>query len=266
MKALYFLHIPKTAGSSMRSLLDMRFAPEDVAPVDTDTQNLPAYLLEEPQRLNGYRFLRGHMGYSPVQYFSEKPDIVVFLRDPVERTLSHYGHILRQSDHWIHSLLPKPDLSLEEFLAFPQARALVTNFQARHLAQDFDFLHPITDPCGQLLKPNLGLLLSCFRFPGTDRELLRKAKKRLNECAFVGITERFAESTQLLCVRLGWEHFPGEPSLNRAPSRLTQAEISPATLADIQSLTAVDNALYRGALRNFLIRWRLHRLRKKMYM
>ncbi len=245
MTPLYFLHIAKTAGTSLIHFLDGQFPKDQIAPFSL-THELAAALKKDPQCLEKYALLHGHLGYSPVTMMKQKPQIITLLREPVARTLSHYRHILRHKDHWLFADLPKKSLSLEEFLDYPPAQRLVTNFQTRNLAQDFDFTKPIAEATGKALQPNLGRLLSFVRPALSEDNLLNVATERLAAMDLVGTTETFDTFVTTLCKQRGWAAPATTLRHNTAPAESLDS-LAPATRKKIEALTALDRVLYRAA-------------------
>ena len=67
-------------------------------------------------------------------------------------------------------------------------RRLITNFQVRNLALDFDLTKRYYDDDGQEILPKQAKLLSYTTTDMSDDELLAKAKQRLASFEFVGIS------------------------------------------------------------------------------
>jgi len=67
-ETLYFLHIPKTAGTTLINILDKYF-PENKVLLDHDWQTL---LTNMPIDFSKYQFVRGHFGYSITRIFEKK--------------------------------------------------------------------------------------------------------------------------------------------------------------------------------------------------
>ena len=82
---LYFLHIEKTAGLSLTSVLDSLFAAEDICAFDRK-----ALLTTMPiEQLATHRLIRGHYTYALHRLLPQMPLTLTLLRDPVDRVISH---------------------------------------------------------------------------------------------------------------------------------------------------------------------------------
>src|SRR4026208_2316272 len=86
---LYFLHIPKTAGMSFTNFIKSQFAPSESNP----DVNLSDFIKTPPEQIAKYKFIAGHFFYGVDDFIKQKPVYITMLRDPVERTISHYAHI-----------------------------------------------------------------------------------------------------------------------------------------------------------------------------
>ena len=93
---LYFLHIPKNAGTSLIAILENYFDLNSIFQ-GKYWQNL---ILHKPKNFSKLRFFRGHFGYGLHRILQRKPIYITMLRDPVERTLSDYYHIRRDPTFW----------------------------------------------------------------------------------------------------------------------------------------------------------------------
>jgi hypothetical protein len=90
-----FMHVPKTAGMSLRALLGEIFTPNEISlargvrPIGPD----------EARELDTYRVISEHISAHDVAaYFSDR-NLFTFLRNPLERCLSIYGYF-RQLTHF----------------------------------------------------------------------------------------------------------------------------------------------------------------------
>jgi hypothetical protein len=159
------MHIPKTAGTTLRRILSEAF-PCDVFPsTETLAANNQRYtkftdLLHQPELVSRHRFVIGH--YRLPQLLQLFPDrqIITCLREPFSRAVSVIGH------HWrVHGIPPE---------AFLKDARLVTNNivdqQTRFLAGQ------PSDWSG-----------------GYSEDMVKQALQNLERVKIVGIQERFPQ-------------------------------------------------------------------------
>src|SRR5262245_20698464 len=109
---LYFLHIPKTAGVSIRTLLESRFSPQEVCPVYSPRDLFTA----RPGSLDGYRLYRAHLGFTLPAHVSHPLRIVTLLREPVALVVSMYHFFRRWTPHPLHAVIHEQHLNLDDFV------------------------------------------------------------------------------------------------------------------------------------------------------
>ncbi len=223
---MLYLHVPKTAGTTLIGLLEEQFQPKEICALEA-WLDLPKYDVD----YSPFRFLRGHVAFEIGKVLPRPLRIVTMLRDPIERTLSNYEMMRRQpGDPW--HLVVK-DMSIGEFVASPLTRHLFENTQTRLFGSTWD-IQRITD-----------ITAEKERIPA---DLLAVAKDRLAGCDFVGLTERFQESLDLLTYTFGWFPRSDIESRNVAPvGRLQRDELAPKVLHQLEDRVHLDLELYRFA-------------------
>ena len=177
----FFMHIPKTAGTSLRKMLWQSFKQDEVLPNQQDiranNRKYPSLhmLQRQPERLARTRLFSGHYPYGAEAIFPH-PHIVrlTFLRDPIARCFSQARQIKRRFPHLAEA--SPEQIMQEKNIAFD-------NLQTRYF-------------CGSLRKEEP---------PGS----LDQAIEALETFNFVGISEAFADSIQLLEKQQRWSL--GEP-------------------------------------------------------
>lgn len=106
-----FIHVPKTAGTSMRRVFEERYGVDKC--FWTDKWEDGERMLENPEDFSGYEVVGGHL---PLSYFRMLPILkyVSILRSPIQRYASHYIHMKRTTEHPLHELAKS--LSIGDFL------------------------------------------------------------------------------------------------------------------------------------------------------
>ena len=171
-----FLHIPKTAGSTLSTALVMNYAPEHTIRLDLIDRPLADIEREvSPETLAHARLVRGHLSYGVHRYIPRPCHYITVLREPVARTISGYKFIIRNPAAFRHHALHDPEvggkIGLEGYLE-SEGVGRKGNRQTRMLSGRYS---------GDL-----------------DRAALEEAKANLQDFLVVGLTERFEETFALM--------------------------------------------------------------------
>ncbi len=238
----FFLHIPKTAGTSFVSFLDNLFHRQEIC---------PAYYTFElakiaPVQLNNYRLFQGHINYYALcQSIGKKPKTLTFVRNPFEHAISFFYHLKRITDRQYLDVFidPVKQMSLEDYM-----------YNAGH-AHDSDYRNL------QIRKLTTKLRYKNFQ-RGEDQSFsvipdssnlsdLEYAQKLLTDFMFVGISERFEDSLFLLCYLLGLRPLANIPYLNTGTNKPHLEQISSDIYDEIARNNALDIELYNFAQQLF---------------
>lgn len=108
MSPIFFVHIPKTAGTSFRKSVENCYGPDsvvyDYSPNSVETSELVRrYIYEGKDPLDFLdhfseerkRFLTGHVPATKYVHLVGVDQTVTFLRDPIQRVMSEYQHFVR---------------------------------------------------------------------------------------------------------------------------------------------------------------------------
>ena len=224
-----FIHIMKTAGTSFRTMLETT---PQIAIYPTKEElaaNYQRWYLPAPELmkrvesgevdLSDRQFLCGHYAAALSDALPGVWRRITFLRDPVKRSLSMIAH--RHSKASRFSRFIKPDIS--KYLDNAEfVEAQLRDYQTKVFASGP--LDNVNAPCP------------------IDDAAFARAKARLEEVDFVGLTEQYAQSISLLEAMTGIRFAP-LPHANKGAGRsATEAEI-----ARIRKLVPYDIELYEIA-------------------
>jgi Sulfotransferase family len=209
-----FVHIPKTAGTTLGRILMRHYGREHVRRVANGARDPAACRADIAEIVRAadprIRAIRGHIPMDACAPLGDDATYVTMLRDPVERSLSQYFHLFAKRPR---------DLPLERYVAEGH---LVDNRQVRMLAG----AHP---PPG-----------------ATTEAMLDAALENLERFAVVGLSERFDESVALVGEALGIDDTSYEPARVNE-QRPPREAVSPAALALVEERNALDRRLYEHA-------------------
>lgn len=232
-----FLHIPKTAGTTLNGCLYEHYAVPGASgdwfhdgiyyfPYGFHKAQRPQFTEHVRAALarDDLRAVVGHFWYGAHALVARPSFYITLLRDPVDRVASLYHHDAATENEAFHDEIAAREATLEEFVRDFSCRE-VDNDQTRRIAG---------------------------REPGYGRcgpELLERAKRNLRDrFGFVGTTERFDESLIALKRLLRWPYVFYLPVLvNR--DRPAREELSPAARELIAERNAHDRQLYDFANR-----------------
>ena len=231
---LYFLHIPKTAGTSVSSML------AEVA-LKADLQFRGPYLLDDLGKNPNWQesdILSGHLGRFPINYDFEYFTII---RDPIERLYSYYSHVKRDPGHYFNDLLSRENMSFESWLMDSRTRNLNYNMQARYLSS----MPKIgRKPRIQLIRKSnreVWSILKKYENQACSKVSIETAIKTLNSAIWVG-TPHSLDSLQSFLSKIYKIEGLNLPTLNTNSSPrnvFSKSEISAAN-----SLIELDSILY----------------------
>lgn len=175
MEQYFFLHVPKTAGTSFRVMLQNQFDHSEIFPDEQMIRQLGGYprypelTTSYSERLKEIKLLVGH--YPLIAYELLGPDtkVLSFFREPVQRILSFLNYYKSTDNRYLESTF--------EYI-FDSEQHQIANLQVK-------------------------LLSDGYGERGISR--LEIAKKNLSKLDFIGISENFENSVLLAQKMFNWD-------------------------------------------------------------
>ena len=175
-----FLHVPKTAGSSIRTLLKQNYAQDAMIAFSGDLKPLEWYRTAPAEFRAGHALVHGHFPYGLHEGVADYT-YFTFLRDPVDRHFSDYHFLKRYEPHPMHAAIASGEIGLDDWAGIFTSLPMYGNITTGYISGEGDKRQ-------------------------ADRAALERAKFNIRrDFTLCGLTDRFDESVLLLARRLGWQ-------------------------------------------------------------
>lgn len=223
-EAVIFLHIPKTAGTTLNRLIEWEYPLLQIYSVDPVFFTWSSKHLHSlpPERLGRYRMFKGHMLFGLHKVLPQPATYITVLRDPIDRVLSAYYFMRGYKLHPLYWKFRRENWTLEDFIR----RSPRTDVQCKIIA-GAEYEAPCTaEICAEAMN-------------NIERHF-----------SVVGLSERFEESLALMKLRFGWE-LGTYSSFNVTRSRPKKRDLPQSTLDLISEKNQYDLALYAAAVKKF---------------
>ena len=226
-----FLHVPRTAGSTLARIIERRYPRDGILHL-YESDFGEELMSISPELRDRLRVVMGHFYFGAHNFLDRRARYITLIRDPVERTISHYHYARRSPLHHFHDAAR--ELELGEFVDHCARESRATGI-ALGFCSDNDQTRQLAGKGGiPKLRTNA-------------QEMLMTAKRNLAEhFAVVGVTEKFDRSLLLMKRRLGWGRTL-YVSRNVNPDRAARKPIDQETLEVIRAVNQLDLELYRYA-------------------
>lgn len=223
-QALIFLHVPKSAGTTVNRLIEGEYSLFEIFSVDPVFSRWSSRHLWSlsAERLKRFRIFKGHMLFGLHEVLPQPATYFAVFRDPVDRVISAFYFMRNYVLHPNYWKFRRHQWELEDFVR----NSPRDNVQTKIVAGA-----PYEEPC--------------------TAAIFEKAKQNLHQhFSVIGLSERFEESLALMKLRFGWK-LEAYSSFNVTRTRPQKREISPATLELIAQKNSYDLELYGEAAKMF---------------
>jgi hypothetical protein len=229
-----FLHIPKTAGASIRRVLTERHARCWSVSVSV-TGDMAKVRAMPDWKFRRCAFYAGHFGLETVDRVRSEKFVFTFLREPLDRVLSHYYYFRRlPSDVSIEAAQLAKKLSLVDYMKcdHPGVRHTVEDVQAR-----------------QLIEPEWALEGGLITAEPDAGKRAARAIEVLARFDFVGLTECFDQCLDRVSRGVGFSLKVYRE--NKTEDRPAISELSAIERDAVEEAIQADRIVYRWALDNW---------------
>ncbi len=185
-KLFIFMHIPKTGGTTMKTIIENSSTPDSRLPLygkhlssDIISSRISDMTEEQRRKIS---IIYGHQVFYDIHnLFDKEPLYFTFLRNPVTRVISDYFKILRTPTNEFHDRVNSNNYSLYEYLA-NDVSPYIKNHQTVFLARDYIDNDHNADMCSKC-----------------DSTLYSRAINNLAKFWFIGLTESCTQDIKTLC-------------------------------------------------------------------
>lgn len=223
---IIFLHIPKTAGTSLRQLIEREYPGNKCLYLYYPSPYQPEVINHIRKQLPTAKVLYGHVSFDIHQLLGIQGKYIAFLRDPIKRVISFYNHNAREPTMSYHVNIQK-GMSLLDMLT-----SEITPETNNHMVR----------------------IITCNGKVGMldDNNVLEQAIENIKQYFyFIGLVERFDESVTSLGQKLGWQSTHTIPHLIKDPIN-NQLQIDGETQLALEKYNRLDLLLYEYVSNRFI--------------
>ena len=221
-----FLHIGASGGSTLHPALERQYQAGASFTVDS-AKPITAFAELPWSERERVRLLKGHVTFGIHAFVRPPATYFTLLRDPVERTISHYYFVRRSRLHRHHHRVVTEHFTLHDYVT-SGVTVETDNWQVRALS-------------GLVDRP----------FGAVDRHMFEQARDNAKTYfSVVGLTEHYDESLVLLRQTFGWRPLYYTRA-NTGVNRPRTGDVPHDVLESVRGQNRWDAELYRELQQDF---------------
>jgi hypothetical protein len=244
---LVFIHLPKTAGTTLRYMIEPHFSESDICPLNNrgELEGVNCKYFDQ------FPYIRGHLPYELMEKMvTGKRSWITMLRNPIERYLSQFYFQQAKPDTIpvLYTQATEDDiqtfcnLTLDDFVNTPSFKFHLQSrdVQARWLATTInvdspdEWIHAFNESLTR--ETDINIDLGIQRLDGFD---------------LIGLTERFQDSVFMLSYFFAWPPVISADQLNATAEKPRLDNISQDVVDRIAELNTSDLLIYEHAKQVF---------------
>jgi hypothetical protein len=190
-EACLFVHIPKCGGTTFYRILVRQYPAQSMYAIDNIGPNIQESMKKfsklPEQKRQQIKCIYGHMPFGIHNHLPAAFSYITFLREPVQRVVSHYNYVKVKKDHYLRKRILEENISLTDYVS-QHITSEVRNGMTRQLSGV-----PEVDPI--------------FGKKNVTENVYAKAIENIEHYfAVCGTLEKFEESLLLMALHYGWKH------------------------------------------------------------
>ncbi|MBB4954221.1 hypothetical protein H4S14_002415 [Agrobacterium vitis] len=246
---IVFLHLPKTAGTTVHDILIQQFSAEEICPERHD--KIERF---SPEKIESFKLFSMHGYFNTILCIPEPKKIVTIFREPIERLLSHYQYwcshtveyLEKTNQNWLSTVKKSDFKAYLKNTQFTESENPI--YRSLYNVMTRQMCHFELNKNGQPWRD--------------DQEILDAALENLEKMDAFGIMEFLPESIDLMCRTLDIpppqkiaalnntrENHQKSPDIFEPPPPLT---IDDEVEELLRHRTRLDTILYEAAKEKFL--------------
>jgi len=244
---IIFIHVPKTGGSSLTTILNYEYG-DNFSRVENKKS------LKDAMAQSDIECIAGHFNYGWHKLIKGECKYITILRNPIDRIISHYFFVLRSPEHEVYKKIINSNEDLKKVFGKNIKVAGGKEKMAKLMHKKVGIVKYVLSGLTDQTENGQTRMLSGLDAPfgKCNKEMLLAAKKNLSDDFIaVGLTERFGESVQLFRRKLKWKRDYTAAVENKRVDLSISSKFDNESIEYIKSFNRFDIELYNYALMLF---------------